>query len=121
MKCIRRPGTVAQTCNLSYLGCGDWKDHGSRPAWTKKICKTPFQPMIGYSSTCLSSWATHQEAQIGGLWNRMLKCGSNAKITSIKSAGGMAQVVEYLPTKHQGHEGQSPVLPKIFFMYFNLK
>jgi hypothetical protein len=29
------PGTVAHSCNLSYLGGGDWEDHGSRLAWVK--------------------------------------------------------------------------------------
>jgi hypothetical protein len=27
------PGTVAHTCNSSYLGGRDQEDHGTRPAW----------------------------------------------------------------------------------------
>jgi hypothetical protein len=30
-----RSGTVAHTCNTSYLGSRDWEDHSSRPAWAK--------------------------------------------------------------------------------------
>jgi hypothetical protein len=30
-----RAGMVVYTYNPRYLGGGDWKDHGSKPAWTK--------------------------------------------------------------------------------------
>jgi hypothetical protein len=30
---------VAHACNPSYSGDGDWKDHGSRPAWAKKLAR----------------------------------------------------------------------------------
>jgi hypothetical protein len=30
-----KPGTVAHTCNPSYLGGGDQEDQGSKPAWAR--------------------------------------------------------------------------------------
>jgi hypothetical protein len=64
-KCaIVRPGTVAQACNPSYSGSGDWKDCGSQANLGKKILET-----------LISSWARSympvvpalQEAEVGGL------------------------------------------------------
>jgi hypothetical protein len=36
-------GTVAHTCNPSYLGNGDQEDGDSKPDWAK-VSKSPFQP-----------------------------------------------------------------------------
>jgi hypothetical protein len=36
-------GMVAYTCNPRCLVGGDWEDCGLRPAWAKKINKTPSQ------------------------------------------------------------------------------
>jgi hypothetical protein len=37
----QRLGGVAHTCNPSYLGGRDGEDHGSRPAWGKKLASPP--------------------------------------------------------------------------------
>jgi hypothetical protein len=44
-----RPGEVVQACNPSYLGGGDWEDHGFR------LRDPSSQPMAGCGVVRLSS------------------------------------------------------------------
>jgi hypothetical protein len=55
---------IAHTCNPSYLGGWDLKGSASKPPWTKRVHKTPSQPVTGCNGTHLSSQATW-EAEIG--------------------------------------------------------
>jgi hypothetical protein len=82
----------AHTCNLSYWGGRDQKNHGSRPAWANSPQDTS-QPILSMV-VCLSSQLCG-EAQIedqgpGIKWDPI------SKITKAKRAGGVAQVVECL-------------------------
>jgi hypothetical protein len=50
--------------------------------------------------------------RLGGLWFQASLCENGdpiSKITTAKSAGGMAQVIEHLPSKHKA---LTPVPPK---------
>jgi hypothetical protein len=78
--------------NPSYLGCGDWKDGGWRSAWEKSLQ----DPIL------INGWeqwyACHLQLQKAGPG---IKQDPVSKITSVKGAGGIAQVVDHLPSKHR--------------------
>jgi hypothetical protein len=58
---------VAHNCNPRYSGGRDRDDYNSRPAWAKKVQKTPSQSIAGYDGMCLSS-QLHRRLRLGRLW-----------------------------------------------------
>jgi hypothetical protein len=95
-----RPGMVAQTHNPSHSGgrrITIWGQPG------QKVCKTPSQPAPGcewHMPVIPAMWeSTGRRTEIqAGL---DINWDSISNTISAKRAGRVAQVVEYLPTKHK--------------------
>jgi hypothetical protein len=91
---------VAQACNPNYSGGGEWEDWDSRPAGAKSS-PDPISTNGWAWCICLSS-QLHRETHTGGSQSRThrQKVSSTSKITSAERAGGMAQVVTDMASKH---------------------
>jgi hypothetical protein len=55
---------VAQACNFSYSGGGDWEDHGLRPAQTKSYGETAFQQsnVVSFAVVPVFGWLATWQA-----------------------------------------------------------
>jgi hypothetical protein len=85
---------AAHTCNLSYSGSGDEEDHSSWPAWAKN-----YQDPISTNKT------GHHPSNSGGIDRRIkVQTSPIPKLTNTKRAGVVAQMVGYLPSKHETPE-----------------
>jgi hypothetical protein len=78
---------VAQACNPSFMGGGDWEDHGSRPSQEKKFMRPPSsKPMAGQVvRTCHPSYA-------GMPGQPRHRARPISKVTNAKRAGGVTQI-----------------------------
>jgi hypothetical protein len=87
---------VAQACNPSYLGGGDWEDPNWWPGWAKNY-ETTSQPLAGCGGMHLS-FQLHWEAQMGESWSRH-ETRPYLKNNQHQRAEGVVQMVEHCPTK----------------------
>jgi hypothetical protein len=105
-------GTVAHTCNPSYLGTGGWEDCGLKSAGGKR----------SQDPISTNGWAQWQVPVIPAIWGSInrrisiqvslgIKQDTTSKITKAKGAGGVAQVVECL-LQAQGLDFRSPIWTK---------
>jgi hypothetical protein len=94
-KSKKEPSMMAQTCNPGYWGGGDQENHGLRTAWAKNICKIPSQTMNGHRLQPLSGHSTMVQAYLS------IKGDLISKITDVKRAERVANVVEHLPNKQK--------------------
>jgi hypothetical protein len=99
IKKIKKPGTVA---NPRYFGDRDWEDHDWRPNQAKNVHKTSSHLIkAGCGGVHLSSelYGKGKEEDSNPGQPR-LKCETLIKnYLRQKGLGGVAQVMEYLPSK----------------------
>jgi hypothetical protein len=96
-----KPGTVLQTCNPSYLGGRDQEDHSFRLARQKGLLARPHlnQCLGMVTQVIILPTQEAQRLQSRPAWAKSETLSQ--KLTNVKRAGRVAQVIKQLPSKHE--------------------